>query len=98
MIYKQYVKGRGKFTAQNTLGEPIGEDVKNREDNHSIIRELSVSPSVCLFVFPPNPRSRVCFSEQNEGVYCEQSDHGITSEASKCNLSKNKDVFCKRSE
>ena len=28
MIYKRYVKGKGKFTTQNPLGAPIRQDVK----------------------------------------------------------------------
>ena len=33
MIYKQYVKGEGKFTTENNIGAQIGEDMKNRDKN-----------------------------------------------------------------
>ena len=33
IMHKQYDKGRGKFVMQNPLGEPIKQDVKNRDEN-----------------------------------------------------------------
>ena len=33
MIYKQYVKGKGKFSKHNSLGAQIGQDVKNCDEN-----------------------------------------------------------------
>ena len=33
MIYKWYVKGKSDFSKHNTLGEPIRQDVKNRDVN-----------------------------------------------------------------
>ena len=33
MIYKRYVKGKGKFTKHNPLGSPIGQEVKNCDKN-----------------------------------------------------------------
>ena len=33
MIYKWYFKGKSDFSKHNTLGEPIRQDVKNRDVN-----------------------------------------------------------------
>ena len=33
MIYKWYVKGKSDFSKHNALGEPIRQDVKNRDVN-----------------------------------------------------------------
>ena len=43
MIYKHYAEGDVKFTTENLLGAPIGQDVKNRDENSEKKKTMTIN-------------------------------------------------------